>query len=410
MHRGDGVTVIDVERVRAETPGCEERLHFNNAGASLMPSPVVDTVVAHLELEARIGGYEAKDAAAGELDRVYDSAARLINCDPSEIALLENATRAWYAVFSAIRFERGDRIVTGRAEYVSNYLAYLRVARTTGAEIVVVDDDGYGQIDVAKLGAELERGAKLITLTHVPTSGGLVNPAADVGKLAREADVPFLLDACQSVGQMPIDVEAIGCNFLSTTGRKFLRAPRGTGFLYVGESRLSELDPAMPEVGSASWTARNEYTHKPGAKRFETWEASHGLQLGLGRAIDYALELGLDPIWERVSALAAQLRERLEAIRGVETYDLGRTKCGIVTFAVEGTEAETLRARLAERQVNVHLSEPGDTRLDFEARGLPTMIRASVHYFNTEAEVTRFSDLVEELAPPTTTHRGRSPA
>jgi selenocysteine lyase/cysteine desulfurase len=390
--------VIDVERVRAETPGCEELLHFNNAGASLMPRPVVDTVVDHLELEARIGGYEAKDASVEALDRVYAAAARLINCDPSEIALLENATRAWYAVFSAIAFERGDRIVTGRAEYVSNFLAYLRVARTTGAEIVVVDDDEYGQIDVSKLGSELERGARLVTLTHVPTSGGLVNPAAEVGKLAREADVPFLLDACQSVGQMPIDVEAIGCDFLSTTGRKFLRGPRGTGFLYAGRRRLDELDPAMPEVGSAHWTARDTYTHKQGARRFETWEASHALQLGLGRAIDYALEPGLDSIWERVSALAAQLRETLDAIPGVRTYDAGRTKCGIVTFAVEGVESETLRTRLAERRVNVHLSEPGDTRLDFEARGLPTMIRASVHYFNTEAEVTRFCDLVEELS------------
>ena len=390
--------MIDVDRVRAETPGCEERLHFNNAGASLMPRPVIDKVVAHLELEARIGGYEAKDAASADIDHVYDAAARLINCTPSEIALLENATRAWYAVFSAISFERGDRIITGRAEYVSNYLAYLRVARTTGAEIVVVDDDEYGQIDVGKLGAELERGAKLITLTHVPTSGGLVNPAADVGRLAREADVPFLLDACQSVGQMPIDVEEIGCDFLSTTGRKFLRGPRGTGFLYVGQRRLAELDPAMPEVGSASWTARDAYTHKQGARRFETWEASHALQLGLGRAIDYALELGLDSIWERVSSLAARLRESLDTIPGVETYDLGRTKCGIVTFAADGIEAETLRARLDEQRVNVHLSEPGDTRLDFEARGLPTMIRASVHYFNTEAEVARFCELVEQLS------------
>src|SRR5437867_552257 len=360
-----------------------------------MPRPVIDTVVAHLELEARIGGYEAKDAAAAGLDLVYEAAARLINCDASEIALLENATRAWYAVFSAISFERGDRIVTGRAEYVSNYLAYLRVAHTAGAEIVVVEDDEYGQIDVAKLGAELERGAKLITLTHVPTSGGLVNPAADVGRLAREADVPFLLDACQSVGQMPIDVEEIGCDFLSTTGRKFLRGPRGTGFLYVGQRRLAELDPAMPEVGSATWTTRDAYTHKQGARRFETWEASHALQLGLGCAIDYALELGLDSIWERVSSLAARLRESLDTIPGVETYDLGRTKCGIVTFAADGIEAETLRARLSEQRVNVHLSEPGDTRLDFEARGLPTMIRASVHYFNTEPEVTRFCELVE---------------
>jgi cysteine desulfurase / selenocysteine lyase len=401
VHRGYGglVKAIDVERVRAETPGCEERLHFNNAGASLMSRAVIDTVVAHLELEGRIGGYEAKDATKADLDHVYDAAARLVNCSPDEIALLENATRAWYAVFSAISFGPGDRIVTGRAEYVSNYLAYLRVARAAGAEIVVVEDDAYGQIDVAKLAAELERGARLVTLTHVPTSGGLVNPAAEVGRLTREADIPFLLDACQSVGQMPIDVEAIGCDFLSTTGRKFLRGPRGTGFLYVGRRRLNELDPAMPEVGSASWTARDAYTHKQGARRFETWEASHALQLGLGRAIDDALELGLDSIWERVSSLAAQLREKLDAIPGVQTQDLGRTKCGIVTFAADGIEAQTLRDRLQARRVNVHLSERTDTRLDFEARDLPTMVRASIHYFNTEGEIERFCGLVAEEIP-----------
>src|SRR5205085_4661115 len=337
---------IDVDRVRAETPSCEERLHFNNAGASLMPRPVVETVVEHLELEARIGGYEAREQAAAQIDAVYGAAARLVNCGPSEIALLENATRAWNAVFYAIPFRRGDRIVTGCAEYVSNYLAYLRVAHETGAEIVVVDDDEHGQIDVVRLAAALERGARLITLTHVPTSGGLVNPAAEVGRLARAAGVPFLLDACQSVGQMPIDVEAIGCDFLSTTGRKFLRGPRGTGFLYVSGERLAELDPAAPEIGSAEWTSRNEYTHKPGAKRFETWEASHALQLGLGRAIEYALELGLNPIWERVEALGGRLRTSLDAIAGIETHDLGETKCGIVTFTSQALDAETLRERL----------------------------------------------------------------
>ena len=389
---------IDVERVRADTPGCEERLHFNNAGASLMTRPVIDAVVGHLELEARIGGYEARERAAGQIEGVYAAAARLVNCEPNEIALLENATRAWNAVFYSIPFRRGDRIVTGRAEYVSNYLAYLRVTRATGAEIVVVDDDEHGQIDVSKLAAVLEQPARLVALTHVPTSGGLVNPAASVGRIAREAGVPFLLDACQSVGQLPIDVAAIRCDFLSTTGRKFLRAPRGTGFLYVSSERLAELDPATPEIGSAEWAARDEYVHKPGAKRFETWEASHALQLGLGRAIDYALELGLDSIWKRVAGLGAQLRAGLEAVSGVETHDLGETKCGIVTFSARGTDAEVLRTQLGERGANVHISTAGDTRLDFEARRLPSMVRASVHYYNTEDEVERFCALVEELA------------
>src|SRR5262245_4770880 len=223
---------IDVAAVRRDTPGVQQRLHLNNAGASLMPQPVVDAVVEHLELEARIGGYEAADAKGEHIEAVYASAAQLVNCDPTEIALLENATRAWDAVFYSIPFRPGDRILTGRAEYSSNYLAFLQMTRATGAEVMVIGDDEHGQIDTEELRATVDERAKLIALTHVPTSGGLVNPAARVGSVAREAGVPFLLDACQSVGQMPIDVRAIGCDFLSTTGRKFLRGPRGTGFLY----------------------------------------------------------------------------------------------------------------------------------------------------------------------------------
>src|SRR5215472_5922912 len=298
---------LDIDLVRGETPGCRHRLHFNNAGASLMSRPVIDTVVEHLQLEARIGGYEA-----------------------GEIALFDNATRAWDAVFYAMPFASGDRIVTGRAEYCSNYMAYLQVARATGAEIVVIGDDEHGQINVDELRAVVDERVKLISLSHVPTSGGLVNPAAQVGAVACEAGVPFLLDACQSVGQMPVDVRAVGCDFLAATGRKFLRGPRGTGFLYVNRDRIGGLHPAVVEVGAAAWTETGRYTLKDDARRFETWEASTALRLGLGRAIEYALDLGLPTIWDRVAALAGGLRSRLGAISGVIVHDLGRVKCGIV--------------------------------------------------------------------------------
>jgi cysteine desulfurase / selenocysteine lyase len=244
----------------------------------------------------------------------------------------------------------------------------------------------------------LDERVKLISLTHVPTSGGLVNPAADVGRLARDAGVPFLLDACQSIGQIPIDVRAIGCDFLSTTGRKFLRGPRGTGFLFVDRRRLDEIDPPVVEVGAATWSSRDGYTWKAGARRFETWEVSHALRLGLGRAIEYAMALGLEAIEARVVALAQTLRDELGRIPGASVHDLGRVKCGIVTFTVDGIDSEALRALLSDRSVNVDVSTTEDTRLDFEARGLRPMVRASVHYFNTAEEVARFCDLVETLS------------
>jgi selenocysteine lyase/cysteine desulfurase len=232
----------------------------------------------------------------------------------------------------------------------------------------------------------------------VPTSGGLVNPAARVGRVAREAGVLFLLDACQSVGQLPIDVRAIGCDFLSTTGRKFLRGPRGTGFLYVSAQRIPQLHPPMVDVRAADWVAIDDYRLQPDARRFETWEVSYACQLGLGRAIDYALSQGLDDIWARVRALGESLRAQLAAVPGVTVHDLGEIKCGIVTFTLVGWGADRVRAEMATRGVNVDVSELADTRLDLESRGLDRMIRASVHYFNTEQELARFCALIGELA------------
>jgi selenocysteine lyase/cysteine desulfurase len=363
-----------------------------------MPQPVLAATIEHLELEARIGGYEAAAAARERIDAVYASAARLVNCDPSEIALLENATRAWDAVFYGIPFERGDRIATARAEYVSNYLAYLQVARATGAEIVVIGDDEHGQVDVAELEATIDERVKLISLTHVPTSGGLVNPAAEVGQVARAAGIPFLLDACQSVGHMPIDVREIGCDYLSTTGRKYLRGPRGTGFLYVNRERLDGLHPPVVDTRSAEWTTVGEYRLKPDARRFETWEVSYASQLGLGRAIDYALDVGLDAIWARVRGLGEILRARLAEIPGVAVHDLGAVKCGIVTFTVAGVDIEEIPSRMAAEGINLNLSDVEDTRLDLEARGLERMVRASAHYFNTDEEIDRLCGVVEALA------------
>jgi cysteine desulfurase/selenocysteine lyase len=396
--RSKVITVIDVDAVRGDTPGCHERLHFNNAGASLMPRSVVDTMVEHLELEARLGGYEAADRAREAIAAVYASAARLLNCDPAEIAQFENATRAWDAVLYSIPFTQGDRILTGRAEYCSNYMAFLQVARATGAEIVVIGDDEHGQIDVEQLGAVIDERAKLIALTHVPTSGGLVNPAAAVGRVAQAAGVLYLLDACQSVGQLPIDVQAVGCDFLSTTGRKFLRGPRGTGFLYGNRERISRLHPPVVDVRAADWVAIDDYRLQPDARRFETWEVSYACQLGLGRAIDYALDQGLDAIWTRVQELGSSLRAQLADLPGVTVHDLGATKCGIVTFTLAGLGADQIKAELTARRVNVEVTSVADTRLDLEARGLDRMVRASVHYFNTEDEIGRFCALIATLA------------
>lgn len=385
---------IDIEKARRETPGCEHVLHFNNAGAALMPQRVLDATVEYLQLEARIGGYEAADARAEEISRVYDAAARLVGAHRGEIALVEHATRAWDLAFYAVPLGPGDRILTAMAEYAANYVAFLHVARRTGARVEVVPSDEHGQISVDALREMIDEHVKLVALTHVPTNSGLVSPAAEVGRVAHEAGALYLLDACQSVGQFPVDVDEIGCDMLSATGRKFLRGPRGTGFLYVRESALDRLEPPMLDHHGAEWVARDEYRMRPDARRFENWEASYACRVGLGAAIEYALEWGLEAIGDRVFALAATLRERLGAIPGVVVRDIGAERCGIVTFTVEGRETAAVRRALAARRMNVTVSDVFSARLDFEARDLHSVVRASVHYYNTEDEIDRFCSAI----------------
>jgi cysteine desulfurase/selenocysteine lyase len=389
---------FDLDRARRETPGCANVLHLNNAGAALMPQPVLDATVAHLQLEAAIGGYEAADRAKAAVERVYDAAATLINCQRDEIAIVENATRAWDMAFYAIPLKAGDRILTAMAEYASNYISYLQVARRTGASVEVVPNDEHGQISVDALRSAIDDRVKLISITHVPTNGGLVNPAAEVGQVARAAGVLYLLDACQSVGQLPIDVAEIGCDFLSATGRKYLRGPRGTGFLYVRRGALDRLEPPFLDLHAARWVARDRYEVVPDARRFENWETNYAGKIGLGVAIDYALAWGIAETSARLVGLATSLRRRLSAIPGVVVRDLGERKCGIVTFTVQGREPESIRRQLAEQRINVTTSSTAATRFDMEDRGLTGLVRASAHYYNSEEELERFTGAIAALA------------
>ena len=388
---------IDIERARRETPGCETTLHFNNAGAALMPGAVLDATIGHLRREAEIGGYLAEDRAAAQVERVYHAAAEMINCRADEIAFIENATRAWNMAFYAFDFKPGDRILTAKAEYASNYIAYLQVAAKTGAVIEAIANDETGQLSVAALEDAIDDRVKLISVTHVPTNGGLVNPAAAIGRVARAAGVPYLLDACQSIGQLPIDVEEIGCDMLSATGRKYLRGPRGTGFLYVRRAMLDRLEPPFLDLRAATWVAPERYEIRDDARRFENWESNVAGRIGLGVAIDYALGWGLADIRDRVFALADALRERLAALPGVTVHDVGAERCGIVSFAIDGVEAAEAERRLVAQGINTASSSVFSTRLDMEARAVPTLMRASVHYYNTDDEVERFCAAVDAL-------------
>ena len=397
---------IDVARARAETPGCAVVVHLNHAGCSLAPQPVLDAQTEWLQAEALTGGYELATDRTEARAGTYAEVAALVGAEPDEIAIVENATFAWHQAFWSLGLRPGDRVLTTNAEYATGFVSMLQARARLGVRVEVVPDDEHGQVSVEALEAMLadDRAGRvgLVALTHVPTNGGLVNPAEEVGRLARAAGVPYLLDACQSVGQMPIDVEAIGCDLLSATGRKFLRAPRGTGFLYARRSLLERTDPAPFEPAfldllGADWVAPDRYELRADARRFENWEHNEAAVAGLRAAVTYARSWGLTAIADRVTAVAEDLRDALRSIPGVTVRDRGRRRCGIVSFTCDRAAADEVARAARGAGVNVSVSSPSWTRLDADSHHLPPLVRASVHYVTTDDELDRLTAVVAGL-------------
>jgi selenocysteine lyase/cysteine desulfurase len=390
--------VIDVDAARAQTPGVAHRIHLNNAGAGLLTQRTLDAMVEHLQLEATIGGYEAEAARQVEIRAVYASVARLLNGRADEIALFDNSTHAFNAAFYSLPMRAGDRIITCRAEYGSNVLAYFQRAQREGIQVVVAPDDEFGQVDVDALHALIDDRTRLIGISHIPTGGGLVNPAERIGAIAGAVGVPFLLDATQSVGQLDLDVHAIGADFVTGTGRKFLRGPRGIGFLWVRAESLDLLDPFVNEIEASTWDGTRGYRWHDGAQRLETWERSYSNVLGLGAAVDQALHWGMPAIEKRAVGLGATLRAGLDAIPGVSTHDLGQRRCAIVTAAVHGVSSDEVSRRLRAEGINTSVSDGDQNQFDQEVRPVHPLVRLSPHYYNTDDEIDRTLAAMEQIA------------
>ena len=391
------MTPLDVEKLRAETPGTRHKIHLNNAGAALMPDPILRAMTEHLELEARIGGYEASDEKKAEIAAAYEALGSLIGADPENIAVTENATASFIQALSSVPFAPGDVIVTTRNDYISNQIMYLSLGSRIGIELVRAPEDPSGGVDVLAMEEVIHRRRpKLVAVTHIPTNSGLVQKVADVGDMCRQRDILYLVDACQSVGQMPVDVEEIGCDFLSATARKFLRGPRGVGFLYVSDRALDmELEPLFPDMRGADWIEADLYQPAPGAQRFENWEFPYALVLGMGRAAEYALDLGLEAIRDRAWALAALARDRLAEIDTMQVLDRGLERCAIVTVSAEGRHAAELVSSLADAGISTNVTMRDYAVLDFDDKGVESAVRVSPHYYNTEEEI---EELVSTLS------------
>ena len=395
-------------RWRADTPGCERVIHLNNAGAALQPTPVREAVLGHLELEQEIGGYEAAEARVDALRAAYGAVGRLIGTSGRNVAMQQNSTVAFAQAFAAFDLRRGDLILTSRADYASNQIMYLALSRRVGVEVLRAPDAPEGGIDPQAV-RELVRRRRptLLALSWIPTNSGLVQPAESVGEICREADIPYILDACQAVGQIPVDVGRLRCDYLAAATRKFLRGPRGLGFLYVSDRALEAgAYPLTVDMHGADWTDPEAFALKPDARRFEQWEISHALVLGAGAAAEYALEVGVENARERSWGLAAYVRQRLAEMDGIRVLDRGPSLCAIATAELGGRSSEQVKLALRARGINTSSPSREDAVIDMDEKGVVSAIRVSPHYYNTADEIDRaLSALGEVLGGIASTRR-----
>jgi cysteine desulfurase / selenocysteine lyase len=379
----------EIQLARAATKGTAEFVHFNNAGASMPPQIVVDTMVDFLQEEALHGGYETEAKYRQQLDHTHTLIAQLINAHPDEIALTENASAAWDISFNGLPFQPGDEIITCELEYASNVLGLLNAQQTQGIVIKMIPNDAQGNFPISALENAITPKTKLIAVTHVGSTAGNVLPVTSIGEIARKLQITYLVDAAQSIGQIPIDVEAIACDILIATGRKFLRGPRGTAFLYVRKQMQDKLKLMFFDGRTITSMNQQGFVIREDARRFEWHEKNHAVTLGLQKAVEYALQTGVDRIWQRVQYLAQLLRQRLRETDGVIVHDKGDDLCGIVTFTVQSKPAAEVKSKLAEKKINVSIGFAKSTLYYMNRKDLDVIIRASIHYYNTEEEIEK---------------------
>lgn len=387
----------ELNTLRKETKGTLGKIHFNNAGSSLPPDVVLNTIINYLQEEAILGGYEFEFKYKEQLENIYLQIAKLINADKDEIAIVENASTAWWIAFNGIEFKKDDEIITSEMEYVTNIIGFLNLKNTKGVNIKVIQNDSKGNFSINELKESITPKTKLIAITHIASAAGAVLPVIEIGKIANHHNILFLVDACQSVGQMPIDVKEINCDMLSVTGRKYLRAPRGTGFLYVRKKIQDQLKPLYMDGFTVQSINEQNFTIRNDARRFELYESSRALHLGLGKAVEYAINIGMDRIWNRIKQLAILLRQKLENIDGIKIHDISDEKCGIITFTVKDIDCNLIKNKLAEKQINVSIGLAKSTLYYMNNNHLSDVIRASIHYYNSEEEIVIFCNALIDM-------------
>lgn len=388
---------MNIDLIRSQTKGLDGKLFFNSAGSSLMQDQVVELMQDYLEQERMEGGYNTASKNEKSIRNSYTQVAKLLCTNERNIAFTTSAGDSYSQALYSIPFVENDVIITTNNDYVSNQLAFISLQKKYNIQIVRVNDLPSAGMDVQDCIKKIQDlNPKLVAITHIPTSSGLVQDIYGISEACKTSNAYYLIDACQTLGQMKIEVTDLHCDFLTATGRKFMRGPRGSGFLYVSDRVLSEgLAPLFLDQGGANWTEEFGFQLLDSAHRFERWEKNYGAIIGLGKATELINEIGISNIESRNLELQTVLRNELANLPNIHCTDVGNKLCNIITFTSADGTIDKIEALFALHNVSYSVSGNNSALIDFKKRNLTQVIRLSPHYFNTEVEIKSLIELLK---------------
>ena len=373
-------------------------IHFNNAGSSLSKKIVLSEIYNYLALEKRIGGYEAQDLEHKKLEKFYTNVSKLINSDESEISFLTNSTLAWNLVFNSIPLKKTDNIIIFENEYSSNYISILKRRRLFN-KLLVIKIKKKGLVDLEDLEKKINADTKLLSVNHIASQCGNVFPVKKIGEIlkSKNKNAIYIVDGCQSIGQIKIDVKNINCDFFTASGRKYLRGPRGTGFLYMKKSITNKIDPIFLDMSSSNIDKDNRIVTRISSRFMENFEHSPALKLGLSTAIEQSLVIGIKNINKRIIKLSEYFRSKVLSNKNLVLMESKDSLSGINTMYFNGNDVSDIFKHLSKLGIRTYISNEKTSTLYFKKIKKKNILRISFHYFNTKKEIDCLVKVLDDL-------------
>jgi cysteine desulfurase / selenocysteine lyase len=376
--------------------------YLNNAGAGIMSTKTYEVIINYLKLEREIGAYHAAAKSKTLSDNFYINAAKLINANsPSEIAYMDSASRGWNMIVYGTPLKKGDTILTLSSEFGTNLITLFNYAKLNDFKVCVIKCDINGSFLIEEIENKLKEGAKLIAISHAVAHGSIINPVEEIGKLAKKYGAYYIVDGCQTVGQIKVDVQSIQCDAYMTTGRKWLCGPRGTGFLYVKSSsqmRTTQLDLASADLIFDDNLNLIRIEVRNDAKQFELWEKSFANLLGLSSAIEECLESKIEVISVKIQELSNKLRFAASSNENIKLIGKTISLSGILGFYLDDYSKESyVQNEFDKFDLRISTMSDWDCPMHFPKNGANKIFRLSPHFYTDNDTIEKACEIISKI-------------